>query len=171
MLQRLGHVDGRSAMRAQVPSGFPVTAHLLVTGPGGRLLLLRSATDPARWQLPGGIVEQGESPHAAALRETREETGLSLDQLDTTRADLLTVAWIAASGPGRRDRLALVFAGPRLEPAELDHIRPDGREVDAWQLAEPATAHHLLRPLMAHRLQAAVGTGGWVYLEQRPGGS
>lgn len=29
-----------------------------------------------RWQLPKGIVEEGESPESAAIRETREEAGI-----------------------------------------------------------------------------------------------
>ena len=32
-----------------------------------------------RWQLPKGIVEEGEPPEAAALRETREEAGVEAD--------------------------------------------------------------------------------------------
>ncbi|MGA4475836.1 NUDIX hydrolase [Ectopseudomonas chengduensis] len=35
----------------------------------------------SKWNLPGGRVEQGESPIQAALREMKEETGLSVDQL------------------------------------------------------------------------------------------
>jgi 8-oxo-dGTP diphosphatase len=86
-----------------------VTAHLAVTVPGGRLLILRSATDHTRWQLPGGIAEEHEyeSPPAAAERETREETALHLKA-----GILLVVAWTAAPRPGRRDRLAFLFAGP-----------------------------------------------------------
>jgi 8-oxo-dGTP pyrophosphatase MutT (NUDIX family) len=32
-----------------------------------------------RWQLPKGIVEPGEAPEAAAVRETREEAGVEAD--------------------------------------------------------------------------------------------
>lgn len=42
-----------------------------------RLLLMRHA-DSGRWVLPGGAVEPDEQPAAAAVRETREETGLEV---------------------------------------------------------------------------------------------
>lgn len=35
----------------------------------------------AKWNLPGGRVEQDETPMQAALREMSEETGLAFDQL------------------------------------------------------------------------------------------
>jgi 8-oxo-dGTP pyrophosphatase MutT (NUDIX family) len=34
-----------------------------------------------RWQLPKGLVEEGEAPEVAALRETREEAGVEADLL------------------------------------------------------------------------------------------
>jgi len=51
-------------------------AHLLVTDPDGRILVVRTTYLGPGWMLPGGRVERGETPHAAAVRETREETGI-----------------------------------------------------------------------------------------------
>lgn len=45
----------------------------------GRVLLVRKKG--GRWNFPGGTVEPGESPHAAAARELYEETGLGDKQL------------------------------------------------------------------------------------------
>ena len=41
----------------------------------GRILLI-STRGGRRWQLPKGHIEPGESPEQAAVRETREETGV-----------------------------------------------------------------------------------------------
>lgn len=56
----------------------------LVLTCGDRLLVLRrddipTINWPGCWDLPGGAREGNESPHACALRELSEETGLHLD--------------------------------------------------------------------------------------------
>lgn len=53
-------------------------AHVLVTDAAGRILAVRTTYLGAGWMLPGGRVERSETPHAAAARETREETGLEV---------------------------------------------------------------------------------------------
>jgi 8-oxo-dGTP diphosphatase len=46
---------------------------------GGKLLLARRAKPPLLWSLPGGAVEWGETLAAAAIRELREETGVTAE--------------------------------------------------------------------------------------------
>jgi len=47
----------------------------------GRALLIRRATPPllGEWSLPGGVLECGEALREAAIREAREETGLTVE--------------------------------------------------------------------------------------------
>jgi 8-oxo-dGTP pyrophosphatase MutT (NUDIX family) len=42
-------------------------------------IALISVGDPPRWQLPKGLVDKGEKPEAAAVREVREEAGIEAD--------------------------------------------------------------------------------------------
>ena len=56
---------------------IPATC-LVVDDPQERVLLVRRSIAPKRgcWCLPGGFMELGETPEAAARRELSEETGL-----------------------------------------------------------------------------------------------
>ncbi len=59
--------------------GPKLVAGCLITA-NGRVLLLRRGIEPqvGKWTFPGGYVDLGETPAAAALRETREETGMQV---------------------------------------------------------------------------------------------
>lgn len=65
----------------------PVAAGILYTDPSGNHLLAKrgeAARDyPGHWSIPGGMIEPGELPEAAAIREFAEETGqtATADQL------------------------------------------------------------------------------------------
>lgn len=56
----------------------PIAAAVIVKS--GRVLLVRRRVKEGclSWQFPAGAVEQGESPGQAAVREAREETGLTV---------------------------------------------------------------------------------------------
>jgi 8-oxo-dGTP pyrophosphatase MutT (NUDIX family) len=62
---------------------------------------LISVGNPARWQLPKGLIDKEETPEAAALREVREEAGIS------ARIDRLVEKveyWYQATKGGERVR-------------------------------------------------------------------
>lgn len=50
----------------------------ICVSPQGRILLVRGRTTGI-WSFPKGHLKQGEQAHECALRETREETGISLE--------------------------------------------------------------------------------------------
>ena len=56
----------------------PVGVGVVLLDADGRVLLLRHVFHPHRpWGLPGGWLKRPEAPHEGALRELREETGLT----------------------------------------------------------------------------------------------
>lgn len=79
------------------------------------------------WQLPGGLLDAGESPRAAAQRETQEELGLSLPI-----GRLLCVDY----KPARSERPAchqFVFDGGSLSDGQLAAIKIAENEIEDWQ--------------------------------------
>ncbi|QUW23610.1 NUDIX domain-containing protein [Sporosarcina sp. Marseille-Q4063] len=54
-----------------------VSAATIVLNDKNEILLIKG---PLRgWEMPGGIVEEGESLKAAAIRETKEESGIDIE--------------------------------------------------------------------------------------------
>ncbi|MGC9536556.1 NUDIX domain-containing protein [Streptomyces sp. UG1] len=146
-----------------------MTAAVLITNPGDDLLIVHPTKTDAEWQLPGGIVEQHESPLDAVRREAREELGLDLD---VREYDLFAVEWLQATRPGRRDRIAFLFAGPVLTEADTDRITLQRDELDAWRWATRAEAESMLHPAIAARIVGPLQTpGSAVYRETRHEGT
>jgi len=54
-----------------------VGAGIILQDSEGRLLL-QKRVDDGKWSIPGGWMEEGETPERAAIRETKEETGLDI---------------------------------------------------------------------------------------------
>jgi ADP-ribose pyrophosphatase YjhB (NUDIX family) len=75
MGQRIDYLDdpGAPAATSIVPS-----ANVIVTNERGQILMIRR-TDNSNWAVPGGAMDLGESISDAAIRETREETGIDCE--------------------------------------------------------------------------------------------
>ncbi|HEX4612607.1 MAG TPA: NUDIX hydrolase [Urbifossiella sp.] len=95
--------------------------------PRPRVLLIRRAKDPfaGTWALPGGFVEENEPLVAAARRETLEETGVNVEELE----QLYT-----AGDPGRDPRGWTVTVAylVRVKPDELKPVAADDAAEVGW---------------------------------------
>lgn len=88
---------------------------------GGRVLAVRKR-DTERFMLVGGKPEPGESAEEAAVRETREEVGLEVDDLRL----LGVFESAAANEPGHRLRSTVYTAhlpGEPVPAAEIAEVR------------------------------------------------
>lgn len=61
---------------------FGLAVRVLLTDDQGKILIIKRSTDsrtnPGKWELPGGKVDQGESFDQALIREVYEETKLKI---------------------------------------------------------------------------------------------
>ena len=150
----------RSILNSALPRKRAIS-QLLVRDAAGRVLLCH-LTYKHDWDLPGGVVEVGESPRLASAREIEEELGLAIEP-----GRLLLADWLPPWG-GWDDAVCLVFDGGVHDPAILDAMVTEPREI---QTAEFCTAQQVARraaDFTARRVSAAlraVETGETTYTE------
>lgn len=113
----------------------------------GRVLLVRPTYKPG-WEIPGGMVEPGESPRAACVREIQEELGLR-----PPIGDLLVIDWAPQAPQG--DRLLFIFDGGRLAEADHRKIQLQTEELSEYRYVPlDALGNHTTDRLGARLLQA-----------------
>ncbi len=136
-----------------------LTADAVVFGTRNRdrhVLLIRRGWEPFKgyWALPGGHVDAGEHTAAAAHRELREETGLTVPALQP---------FAVYADPGRDPRGRYVTFAYTTRLADTPLLRPADDAVDArWLLADDVlTGVHPLgfdhRRLIDDALRVIVG--------------
>lgn len=181
-----GRDQDRAAPESQGPAGRPGTwmtpeeygasratlwtgAVVLVTDTDGRVLV-QSVDYRSDRLLPGGAVDAGEAPAAAAAREMYEELGV-----EGRYPRCLAVDWIPADAPGMPSGMRFpgeilhVFDGGTWTRERIDSVRLPAQEITGIHFAEPAELTALMDAGDARRvlcaLRARVNGGGAALLE------
>jgi 8-oxo-dGTP pyrophosphatase MutT (NUDIX family) len=113
-------------------------------------VLLCQLTYKNDWDLPGGVVEVGESPQIAVAREVQEELGLALEA-----GPLVLTDWLPPWG-GWDDAVCLVFDGGVHDESIVETIVRQQREIRAARFCTLEEAHELCADFTARRLVAAM---------------
>ncbi|GAA3838074.1 NUDIX hydrolase [Streptomyces chiangmaiensis] len=132
------------------PTSETLAAGVLLFDEQDRVLLV-DPTYKAGWEFPGGVVEPGEAPASAGIREVAEETGLTLEVIPR----LLVVDWEPPVPPGYGG-LRLLFDGGRLDSTAADRLLLPGPELRDWRFVAEAEAARLLPPVRYERLRWAL---------------
>ncbi|HEY9290869.1 MAG TPA: NUDIX hydrolase [Microlunatus sp.] len=156
----IGGPDGFSAVANSTMPRKRLIAHVLMRDERGRVLLCET-NFKRDWELPGGIVEPGESPRLGAIREVREELGL-----DIRPGALLAVDWMPPY-LGWDDALEMIFDGGLVTEDEIARYQLDHQEINAVQLIDLPAAEPHLTPLSYRRLTAitTLGNGRTLIME------
>lgn len=147
----LGEGAGRcDIVQSREPGAETLASGVLLFDEHDRVLLVDPTYKPG-WEFPGGVVERGEAPARAGVREVAEELGLELRH----EPRLLLVDWepptTAAFGG-----LRLLFDGGRLAPEQISQVRLPREELRGWRFVHASEAARLLPPPRAARLRWAL---------------
>lgn len=124
-------------------------SQLLVRDSEGRVLLCE-LTYKRDWDLPGGVVEVGESPKLAVAREVTEELGLEL-----APGELLLTDWLPPWG-GWDDAVCLVFDGGTHDASILETVVREEREIRSARFCTLGEVRSRCADFTARRIEAAL---------------
>lgn len=105
-----------------------VASATIVRDAAGRMLIVYDRFK-SRWTIPGGVVDHDEDPQTAAVRETREESGL----------DVETTGLLGVFHGHFPDRLVFVFGATPVDGVEPAPIHTHEIGAAAWVSVDEAT--------------------------------
>ncbi|WP_055563057.1 NUDIX hydrolase [Streptomyces atriruber] len=158
---RSGAAPGSDIVQTPEPTAETLAAGVLLFDEQDRVLLV-DPTYKAGWEFPGGVVEPGEAPTRAGVREVAEETGIQL----TETPHLLVADWEPPNPPGYGG-MRFLFDGGRLDSGAVRMLLP-GPELRDWRFVTEQEAADLLPAVRYARLRWALRArerGVTLYLE------
>jgi len=127
-------------------------------------LLLVKPTYRDYWLLPGGAIEENESPFQACVREVHEELGLAL-----ALERLLCLDYVSRQGIAVTESLQFIFSGGVLTEAQIGAISLPQDELSEFRFVSWADAVSLVSPRMSKRIEyclQALEKETAIYLEE-----
>jgi 8-oxo-dGTP pyrophosphatase MutT (NUDIX family) len=133
-------IDYHDDPAAPEPNSLVPAVSVVVARDDGAILLIRR-TDNENWALPGGAIELNESVRQAAIRETREETGIdcAITGLAGIYSDPRHVIHYTSNDEVRREFSIVLTArpvagqpAPSAESREVRWVQP--RDLDAYTM-------------------------------------
>ena len=159
----LGSERGRLAfnkvLNARLPTKRIIAQGLLRTD--GDRVLLCELTYKQAWDLPGGVVDPGESPAECVAREIAEELGI-----EVSVGGLLAVNWLPPYR-GWDDALLCLFDLGRVPEALVQEMTFEPREIRSVHWADPETITANVAPYTAQMISEVhtIQSGQVAYLE------
>ncbi|HET6856348.1 MAG TPA: NUDIX hydrolase, partial [Streptomyces sp.] len=147
---RTGAFGSCRIVQTPAPTAETLAAGVLLFDEADRVLLVDPTYKPG-WEFPGGVVETGEAPARAGMREVAEEIGIELADVPT----LLVVDWEPPRPPAYGG-LRLLFDGGRLDGAQAERLLLPGAELRGWRFVTEKEAAGLLPPPRFERLRWAL---------------
>ena len=127
----------------------------------GELLILKPNYKDG-WLVPGGATDDNESPLRCAIRETKEEIGLDLTDLQ------LVGVYYGPKKGAFTDSLKFIFSGGTLTENQITQIKLQTEELEEYIFASLEKAVPLLSPSLQKSVPAcleAVKNKTVVYIE------
>lgn len=135
-----------------------MSAGVLLHDDADRVVLVEPSYKPT-WDIPGGVVDAGESPWHAAARELSEELGIARRNMR-----LLVVDHVPARSDGMPEGIAWVFDGGPVSERDLADLTLEDPEIVSVGLYRPDEISERTSDRLARRLAVALtavrdGTG------------
>ncbi|MCX6766329.1 MAG: NUDIX hydrolase [Candidatus Moranbacteria bacterium] len=118
------------------------------------------------WSVPGGVIDENESPRNAALREVKEEIGL-----DPKKMKLVCVDYMSPQDSGystHDENIQFIFYGGVLTGNDIKSIKLAEEEISEYKFVSKEDAIEMVSDRLSNRLRScfdALEKRDTIYLE------
>jgi 8-oxo-dGTP diphosphatase len=127
-------------------------------------LLIVEPTYRNDWLLPGGIIEENESPREACEREIKEELGI-----DIKISRILCIEYQSAHS-SKTESVQFIADGGIISDYEISKIQIQQSELKSYQFLKIESTKNILNTLLSARLEfafKALESNSTIYIEDK----